>query len=63
MASATACLAFFFVAHPHYLIREPLVDLNWPIYAAEISAGERNVVVPLNPGFQAIINASNDSLR
>jgi signal transduction histidine kinase len=63
IASAAACLALFFVMRPQYLIRAPLVDCNWPAYAARISAGEHNVVVPLNPGFEAVINVSNDSLR
>jgi hypothetical protein len=59
VSPATACLAFYFLMHPHYLIRPPFIDLNWPVYAAKISAGEHNVVVPLNPGFQAVINPSN----
>jgi hypothetical protein len=59
IASVAACLALFFLTHPYYLIREPLVDLNWPVYAAKISAGEHNVIIPLNPGFKIVINPSN----
>jgi hypothetical protein len=56
ISSATACLALFFFIRPQYLIRAPFLDLHWSVYAAEISAGEHNVVVPLNPFFRAVIN-------
>lgn len=57
IGSAAACLILFFVRYPNFLIRPSLNDLNWSSYAANIAAGERNVVVPINPDWRAVFNA------
>ena len=53
---ACACLLFFRAAEPKYLIRQNLIDMRWSEFAAKISAGEQDVVVPLNPGWRTVIN-------
>jgi hypothetical protein len=56
ITAAIVCLALYFVWRPLLLVRPPFVDMNWPAYAARISAGDHNVLVPLNPSFRAVIN-------
>ena len=56
VASGGACLLLFLIARPEFLIRPRLMDMNWPKFAARISAGDHNVVAPLNPDWRAVIN-------
>jgi hypothetical protein len=53
--SGCTCLLLFLIAKPEYFIRPRLRDMNWPKFAARISAGEHTVVAPLNPGWRVVI--------
>jgi hypothetical protein len=50
-----AALACAFVAKPHYLVRAPLVDMDWPLFSAKINDGTHETLVPLNPNWRAVI--------
>ena len=53
---AAAGFTLFFVINSHLLIRPMLKDMHWREYADRISAGETNILVPLNPGWRLLVN-------
>ena len=55
VAAVYVFISLFLIVNPKFLIRPQLTDMNWQGFAAKISAGQRNVKVPLNPGWRAII--------
>ena len=57
IAAVYAFVLLFLIRDPKFFIRPQLTDMHWLAFAAKISAGERNVVVPLNPGWRAVIDA------
>jgi hypothetical protein len=57
IAAASFLVILLVLGHPEYFVRPALTDMNWPLYAAKISRGDRIVVAPINPRWRAVITA------
>ena len=55
LTASCAVLACILLWKPQYLSRPLLAPMNWTRFAEEISAADHEVVVPLNPGWRAVI--------